>query len=103
MRFAGAVAVLALYAGSTAWAQSAPDNEQRISELQKQLDSIAAQLRELQSQPAADAKSLESRLDGAVRQSPSEALREPRRLNISAPGIEGLDISGYLHVRGEGW
>ncbi len=103
MRFAGAISVLTFCVGSTALAQSAVDREQRITELQKQLDSIAAQLRELQDGPAAGSTSLESRLDGAIRQSPSETLREPRRLNISAPGLEGLDITGNVRVRGEVW
>jgi hypothetical protein len=103
MRFAGAISILALAAGSTAFGQNAADREQCIADLQKQLDAIAAQLRELQGQPAAGTSSLEARLDGAVRQSPSEALREPRRLNISAPGLEGLDITGGVRGRGEYW
>jgi len=103
MRFAGAISILALGAGSTALGQSAGDRETRIDELQKQLDAIAAQLRELQGQPSGSTSELGARLDGAVRQSPSEALREPRRLNISAPGLEGLDITGYVRTRGEYW
>jgi hypothetical protein len=103
MRIAVASSILALGVGTTAVGQEAPDREQRIAELQRQLDAMAAQLKQLQGETPASQATLEEKLDGAVRQSPSEALREPRRLNISAPSLEGLDITGMLRIRGDGW
>lgn len=100
MRTAGAMAILALGAGSTAFGQEALSRDQQIADLKQQLAAVSAKLDSLQTGvPTA----LETRLDGAVRNSPTEALREPRRLNISAPGLEGLNISGLVHVRGDYW
>ncbi len=101
MRTTGAMSILALGAGSLAFGQGVPTREQTIADLQKQVDAMQAQLRSLQSD--APATSLDTRLDGAVRNSPVEALREPRRLNISAPGLDGLDISGLVHTRADYW
>ncbi len=101
MRKAGAMSVLALGAGSLAFGQDASSQAQKIAELQKQVDAMQAQLRSLQTETPSG--SLEARLDGAVRNSPVEALREPRRLNISAPGLDGLDINGLVHIRGDYW
>lgn len=101
MRIAGAMSILALGAGSLAFGQDAPSREQQIVDLQKQVESINAQLRALQA--TAPAAGQESRLDGAIRNSPVEPLIEPRRLNLSAPGLEGLDIGGLVHLRGDYW
>lgn len=103
MRFAVAISVLALGAGSTAFAQDVPNKDEQIRELQKQVADIQAKLAALQGDSAPKTESLESRLDGAVRKSPAEALSEPRRLNISAPGLDGLEIKGGIHVRGDYW
>lgn len=101
MRKAGAMSVLALGAGSLAFGQDASSQAQKIAELQKQVDAMQAQLRALQTETPSGG--LEARLDGAVRNSPVEALREPRRLNISAPGLDGLNIDGLVHIRGDYW
>jgi hypothetical protein len=114
---AGALSLLALGAGTTAFGQNAPDQQQQISDLQKQsaelqkqnadlqkkIEMLDAKLNEIQGQPTVSSPGLESRLDGATRASAAEALREPRRLNISAPGLEGLDVTGMMHTRGEYW
>src|SRR5262245_66109834 len=109
MRFAGALSILALGAGSAAFGQDAPnkdaDKDAQIDALQRQVDSVQKQLDALRAgrsdgttTPAADA-----RLDPAVRQSPAESNADPRRLNISAPGIEGIDLTGGLAMRGDYW
>ncbi len=99
MRTAGAISILALSAGS-ALGQEALSRDQQIAELKKQVAALSAQIDSLQSPAAA---SLEARLDGAVRNGPAEALREPRRLNISAPGTDGINIGGLVRVRGDYW
>jgi hypothetical protein len=107
MRFAGALSILAFTAGSAAFGQDAPnkdaEKDAQIDALQKQVDSVQKQLDAMRAgngdgttTPAAD-----PRLDGAVRQSPVDPTADPRRLNISAPGIEGIDLFGGMAMRGE--
>jgi hypothetical protein len=109
MRFAGALSILAFGAGSAAFGQDATnkdaDKDAQIDALQKQVDSVQAQIDALRggkgdatTSPAAD-----PRLDGAVKQSPVDPAADPRRLNISAPGIEGIDLFGGLAMRGAYW
>jgi hypothetical protein len=99
MRTAGVISILALGTGS-AFGQDAVSRDQQIAELKDKVAALSAQIDALQSPAGA---SLETRLDGAVRNSPAEALREPRRLNISAPGAEGINLGGLIHVRGDYW
>ena len=109
MRFAGALSILAFSAGSAAFGQDAPnkdaEKDAQIDALQKQVDSVQKQLDALRAgnsdgttTPAPD-----PRLDGAVRQSPVDPTADPRRLNISAPGIEGIDLFGGMAMRGDYW
>lgn len=99
MRTAGAISILALFAGSAS-GQEALSRDQQIAELKKQVSALSAQIDSLQATTPA---TLETRLEGAVRNSPAEALREPRRLNISAPGMDGMNLSGLIHIRGDYW
>ena len=104
MRRAGAMSILALGAGSLAFGQEAPTLDQKIADIQRQLDALKAEQKaQTEPVPATEAAPLDTRLDGAVRNSPTEALREPRRLNISAPWMDGLNITGLLHLRGDFW
>jgi hypothetical protein len=101
MRFAGALSVLAFGAGSLAFGQAADDQAQQIKDLQRDLARIQAQLDAMQ-KDGAPAQGL-SGVDGAVRQSPADPAAEPRRLNISAPGIEGIDLFGGVGIRADYW
>lgn len=105
MRFAGALSILALGAGSTAFGQDAQkqdaDKDAQIDALQRQVDSFQKQLDALRGGTTAPAP--DPKLDGAVRQSPVDPNADPRRLNISAPGIEAIDFSGGMQMRGDYW
>jgi hypothetical protein len=100
MRFVGAVSIAALCVGSAASGQDAnSSNDQKIDELQRQMAAMQAQLDAMKAAPAKPAQGL----DGTVRESPVEPATEPRRLNISAPGIEGIDLFGGIGVRADYW
>lgn len=99
MRLVGALAILAFGAGSAAFGQDATDKDPQIQDLQKQIDALRAQLDAIQAKPATATPSL----DGTVRESPTEPVAEPRRINISAPGTEGIDFTGGLVIRADYW
>jgi hypothetical protein len=99
MRFVGAISILALCVGSPAFGQDALDKDQKIQDLQKQIAGIQAQLDAMKSDSTTPAQGL----DGKVRESPVDPATEPRRLNISAPGIEGIDLFGGIGVRADYW
>src|SRR5262249_32677847 len=72
--------------------------QRQVDSFQKQLDAMRAGKQDGTTVPAADSK-----VDGAVRQGPVEPSADPRRLNISAPGIEGIDLFGGMQMRGDYW
>jgi hypothetical protein len=99
MRFVGALSILALCSGSAAFGQDATDKDPQIQDLQRQIDGLRAQLDSMKSSQAKESPAL----DGTVRESPVDPAAEPRRLNISAPGTEGIDLTGGIGIRADYW
>jgi hypothetical protein len=99
MRFSGAWSILAFSVGSVAFGQDATTKDANYQDLQRQIDDLSAQLKAMKAAPAAPAQGL----DGTVRESPADPAAEPRRLNISAPGIEGIDLFGGIGIRADYW
>jgi hypothetical protein len=90
---------VAFCAGSVAFGQDATDKDPQIQDLQRQIDALRAQLDAMKAAPTKPAPEL----DGTVRESPTDPAAEPRRMNISAPGIEQIDLTGGLVLRADYW
>lgn len=104
MRILGGVAALLLAGGSPTMALQEQNRDDVILELQKKIEELEKKVDEMSQAPAQEPTTgLETRLDEAIHQSPSEPLLEPTRLNFTAPGLESATFTGFFRWRGAWW
>lgn len=105
MRFLGGTAMV-LVLGAPAFAQQESSKDQMILELQRKLEALESRLGKLEAPDQAVPKAqagLEARLEETIRQNAAEPVREPMRLNFSAPNNAKVEFSGGFRMIGNFW
>ncbi len=108
MQFLGWATLLLAFSAPAYATQDESSKDQTIEELQRKIEALEARLGKLESPPqeSGDPKAaagLEARLDETIRQNRTEGVREPMRLNMTAPRDLAVEIDGQLRVIGNYW